>query len=97
MDSVPIVPKSIIRNSTPGRNSAGLRHVLTKGDISDDHGHDAGDEVLRRLGALLAREFRGEDTACRYGGEEFLVILPYATPERCWTRAVLVKSWLNRS
>ena len=64
--------------------------------VNDDHGHDAGDEVLRKLGALLAREFREEDTACRYGGEEFLVILPYATLEGCKTRAEVVRKLVEQ-
>jgi len=55
--------------------------------VNDTYGHEAGDEVLRGLGTLLEREFRDEDTACRYGGEEFLVILPYANMEDCRARA----------
>lgn len=41
--------------------------------INDDFGHDTGDEVLRRFGRRLGREFRGEDTVGRWGGEEFVV------------------------
>lgn len=59
--------------------------------VNDNHGHDAGDEVLRQLGALLTHEFREEDTACRYGGEEFLAILAYANQEGCRMRAELVR------
>lgn len=55
--------------------------------VNDTYGHEAGDEVLRGLGSLLEREFRDEDTACRYGGEEFLVVLPYANLEDCRARA----------
>jgi diguanylate cyclase (GGDEF)-like protein len=43
--------------------------------INDTHGHPAGDLVLRELGALLLETTRGEDVVCRYGGEEFAVIL----------------------
>jgi diguanylate cyclase (GGDEF)-like protein len=64
--------------------------------VNDDHGHDAGDEALRRLGALLSREFREEDTACRYGGEEFLIILPYATLEGCRSRAEMVRKLVEQ-
>lgn len=44
--------------------------------INDGHGHQAGDEVLRRVGAVLARSVRQVDLAARYGGEEFAVIAP---------------------
>jgi diguanylate cyclase (GGDEF)-like protein len=43
--------------------------------LNDAHGHDAGDVVLEHLGELLTKSIRGGDIACRYGGEEFLVIL----------------------
>lgn len=47
--------------------------------FNDTHGHGAGDAVLREIGKLLQTRFRGEDTPCRYGGEEFMLILPGAT------------------
>jgi two-component system, cell cycle response regulator len=44
--------------------------------VNDDYGHQAGDSVLKTLGALLAETFRRTDLAARYGGEEFAVLLP---------------------
>ncbi len=44
--------------------------------VNDTHGHDAGDAVLRELGALLRALARGDDVPARYGGEEFAVLLP---------------------
>jgi diguanylate cyclase (GGDEF)-like protein len=44
--------------------------------INDNHGHLAGDEVLRRFGALLREQGRRDDVCCRYGGDEFIVVMP---------------------
>src|SRR5262249_54315501 len=44
--------------------------------LNDTHGHAAGDMVLKKLAAMLRSSFRQSDTAGRYGGEEFVVILP---------------------
>jgi diguanylate cyclase (GGDEF)-like protein len=44
--------------------------------INDEHGHAAGDAVLRDVGAILMSTLRKADVACRYGGEELAVILP---------------------
>ena len=44
--------------------------------INDTYGHDAGDEILREFAARLRKNVRGIDLACRYGGEEFVVVMP---------------------
>ena len=44
--------------------------------INDTHGHPVGDEVLRQMGLILATHARAHDVVCRYGGEEFLLMLP---------------------
>jgi diguanylate cyclase (GGDEF)-like protein len=44
--------------------------------FNDSHGHDAGDAVLQRVGLTLQSHTRVEDVICRYGGEEFLMLLP---------------------
>jgi diguanylate cyclase (GGDEF)-like protein len=46
--------------------------------FNDNHGHDAGDTVLRAVGDCLRTSFREDDVACRFGGEEFVVVLPGA-------------------
>jgi diguanylate cyclase (GGDEF)-like protein len=47
--------------------------------INDTHGHVAGDEVLRKLAMELRNHIRHPDVIGRYGGEEFLVVLPHST------------------
>ena len=44
--------------------------------VNDEHGHDAGDRLLASFGRLLAGSLRKSDVACRYGGEEFCVLMP---------------------
>jgi diguanylate cyclase (GGDEF)-like protein/PAS domain S-box-containing protein len=45
-------------------------------DFNDIYGHDGGDALLRELGSFVKTRTRGEDIACRYGGEEFVYVLP---------------------
>ncbi|GHE19491.1 GGDEF domain-containing protein [Halomonas urumqiensis] len=54
--------------------------------FNDRFGHEAGDSVLAGIGELLRRHFRDSDVVCRMGGEEFVAILPGATPEQAEQR-----------
>lgn len=50
--------------------------------INDEHGHDAGDQVLRRLAELMQQALRETDVLARWGGEEFLALLPASDAEQ---------------
>ena len=64
--------------------------------INDSAGHQAGDRVLVQVGALLKRHVRGSDIACRYGGEEFAVVLPKTTLESAHRRSAEICSAIRR-
>jgi diguanylate cyclase (GGDEF)-like protein/PAS domain S-box-containing protein len=56
-------------------------------DFNDQYGHKAGDIVLQSLGRMLLNTTRTGDVACRYGGEEFVVVMPGASLEAARKRA----------
>lgn len=55
--------------------------------LNDEFGHLLGDEVLRQVSTLFSQQLRKVDTACRYGGEEFLIIAPETTGEQAMALA----------
>ena len=59
--------------------------------FNDLHGHAGGDALLAAFGKLLGGHSRGEDIACRYGGEEFTLILPEAPAEAALQRAEAIR------
>ena len=60
-------------------------------NFNDMHGHDAGDTLLREFGSFLLHNIREYDIACRYGGEEFICILPETTLEKALERAEKIR------
>ena len=59
--------------------------------VNDTYGHLAGDEVLKTFAHLLHDHTRGSDIACRYGGEEFMLMMPKMPPEAAVERANLLR------
>ena len=68
------------------RNQSSIGIIMTDIDFfkkfNDSFGHAAGDAMLREVAAFLKNGIRKADIACRYGGEEFTIILPQATLEQ---------------
>jgi len=60
--------------------------------FNDDFGHDAGDAVLREVGRVLRSATRNDGLAFRYGGEEFLLLLPGVSKEQAVARAEDVRA-----
>lgn len=64
-------------------------------NFNDMYGHEAGDAVLRETALFLVRSIRVEDFVCRYGGEEFVVVLPTADLRAAEARAGRIRSKLR--
>ena len=77
------------------RNDAQLAVIMIDIDhfkqFNDNFGHDGGDAILRALGAFFKKHVRGSDIACRYGGEEFMLILSPSTAEGARLRAEKIR------
>ena len=65
--------------------------------LNDGAGHLVGDQVLRRLATALAREFRPTDQLARYGGDEFVLILPSVTEEQARETAERVRASIRNA
>jgi diguanylate cyclase (GGDEF)-like protein/PAS domain S-box-containing protein len=64
--------------------------------FNDTFGHQAGDALLRALGDLVGERTRGQDVACRFGGEEFSLILAGASKDAASRRAELLREEVKR-
>jgi diguanylate cyclase (GGDEF)-like protein len=65
-------------------------------DLNDTFGHEAGDEVLKFIGTYLNNTFRGSDIACRFGGEEFVLVLANTDIPKVLPRLEHIASELKR-
>jgi diguanylate cyclase (GGDEF)-like protein/PAS domain S-box-containing protein len=82
------------------RSSSSLAVVIADVDhfkrFNDEHGHDVGDRALRAVAQVLAESVRGEDCVCRFGGEEFVLVLPTADSAQAAARAETIREALAR-
>ncbi len=60
--------------------------------VNDTYGHKAGDEVLKALGRIIRSHVRGSDIPCRFGGEEFVIVMPETTVETAEQRAHQIRT-----
>ncbi len=65
-------------------------------NFNDRHGHEAGDTLLKALGNYLKNSVRADDISCRYGGEEFTLILPDLTLETALLRAEALRAGVEQ-
>ena len=72
---------SRLRDEVPGQLGVIMIDIDNFKGFNDRFGHPAGDEVLRSVGASLRQVVRRSDVLCRYGGEEFCLVVPHATFE----------------
>jgi len=83
------------------REGAALSLIMLDMDhfkaFNDRHGHEAGDRVLARVGRLIDRTFRESDVGCRYGGEEFAVVLPHSDGTNAAERAEVLRSVMEET
>jgi len=82
------------------RHHTGLGVIMADIDkfksFNDTFGHNAGDIVLKEIGALFRRSVRTEDIVCRYGGEEFLIVLPDTTLESVRERTEVMRDAIEK-
>jgi diguanylate cyclase (GGDEF)-like protein len=65
--------------------------------FNDNHGHDAGDTVLRVVAERMTALFRDDDIVCRHGGEEFVILLPGATTPTVLERAEVLRAAIEKT
>ena len=64
--------------------------------VNDTYGHQAGDLIIAKVASIMAENFRKSDIVCRYGGEEFLVILPSCDAETAAKSAEKVRDMIQK-
>jgi diguanylate cyclase (GGDEF)-like protein len=65
--------------------------------VNDRYGHLTGDEVLEKIAALIRRNIRDTDIVGRYGGEEFIIILPHTNLSSAWVIAERIRSIIEKA
>jgi diguanylate cyclase (GGDEF)-like protein len=92
--------ESLDRELSRARRDEGMLGVLMLDldhfkDFNDAYGHEVGDTILKTLATYLVSQIRSTDIVCRYGGEEFTVLLPGASLEDARERAESIRSGIH--
>lgn len=86
--------------SRANRNKSSVAFVMMDLDhfkrFNDTFGHQAGDALLRALGDLLKRNTRGQDIVCRYGGEEFAIVLTDSKLTGAFQRVEILRNQIRQ-
>jgi diguanylate cyclase (GGDEF)-like protein len=86
----------VLPESSEARISVAMIDLDRFKRVNDQYGHAAGDEVLRRVSELLSGVLRAGDGVVRWGGEEFLVVLPGVELDRARRIVERARSWVER-
>ncbi|GHU05446.1 hypothetical protein FACS1894158_08290 [Betaproteobacteria bacterium] len=82
------------------RNGASFSLILIDIDdfkkVNDTYGHVVGDTVLSDMGQILQSVMRQDDAACRYGGEEFAILVQHATQKQLLKMAEKIRSFVEK-
>ena len=91
------LPRELVQAEREGLSLAVLMFDVDRfKNFNDAYGHDLGDQVLRMIADLLFNQFRGSDIACRYGGEEFAVVLTRTNLRQAIVKAEELRASLRR-
>lgn len=87
-----ITNKEIIKSD---RNEKPMALLLLDADyfkkVNDDFGHDIGDKVLVKFSQIMMNQCRRTDVVCRFGGEEFVILMPEVSPDIAFERAEKIR------
>jgi len=92
-DTLPRELNHAIRKNSP--ISIAMLDIDHFKNFNDTFGHDAGDLILRELGHLFTENLRKSDIACRYGGEEFVIVLFDSTQDESLKRLETIRERIN--
>jgi len=91
-----VIDESILKSSSTGQPTSLLVVDVDKfKEFNDTHGHVAGDSALRYVASCIKSNIKSKDTAGRYGGEEFAVILPDTSVEHAVSLAERIRHLVN--